>query len=224
MPVRCPRPAAENSVWRTGATLSWEWRFRATARLLGAPAQDWTVPSFGRGNWGADTAAWWTSGGGQRPRRYRRGPSPSRAGRATSLTLAGAFAGSSPPRPSIGKATYGYTRATDRDPDQVPAPACWRLLCLDLQVRALDVAGGPPTRPDKLRREPHPARTGDLAASLAVQGVYVGRSSWKYPGWCGMLYDRARYEYRGRFADLFATRFILLKLLLQRICILRFRR
>jgi uncharacterized protein YecE (DUF72 family) len=42
------------------------------------------------------------------------------------------------------------------------------------------------------------------AASLAVQGVYVGTSSWKCPGWCGMLYDRARYEYRGKFAE---TRF-----------------
>ena len=44
----------------------------------------------------------------------------------------------------------------------------------------------------------------DEAASLAVQGVYIGTSSWKYPGWCGMLYDRARYEYRGKFAE---TRF-----------------
>ncbi len=36
---------------------------------------------------------------------------------------------------------------------------------------------------------------------LAVQGVYVGTSSWKYPGWCGTLYDRARYEWRGKFAE-----------------------
>jgi uncharacterized protein YecE (DUF72 family) len=42
------------------------------------------------------------------------------------------------------------------------------------------------------------------AASLAAQGVYVGASSWKYPGWCGTIYDRARYEYRGKFAE---TRF-----------------
>jgi hypothetical protein len=41
-------------------------------------------------------------------------------------------------------------------------------------------------------------------ASLAVQGVYIGTSSWKYPGWCGMLYNRAHYEYRGKFAE---TRF-----------------
>jgi hypothetical protein len=31
----------------------------------------------------------------------------------------------------------------------------------------------------------------DKAASLAAQGVYVGTSSWKYPGWCGLLYDRS---------------------------------
>ncbi len=39
------------------------------------------------------------------------------------------------------------------------------------------------------------------AANLAVQGVFVGTSSWKYPGWCGTIYDRARYEWRGRFAQ-----------------------
>ena len=38
-------------------------------------------------------------------------------------------------------------------------------------------------------------------AALASQGVYVGTSSWKYSGWCDMLYDRARYVYRGRFAE-----------------------
>ena len=39
-----------------------------------------------------------------------------------------------------------------------------------------------------------------------------------------MLHDRARYEYRGKFADLFATGFMLLDLLFQWSCILRFRR
>ena len=39
------------------------------------------------------------------------------------------------------------------------------------------------------------------AATLAAQGVFIGTSSWKYPGWFGTLYDRARYEYRGRFAQ-----------------------
>lgn len=36
---------------------------------------------------------------------------------------------------------------------------------------------------------------------LAAQGVFVGTSSWKYPGWCGTLYDSARYEFRGKFAQ-----------------------
>ena len=38
-------------------------------------------------------------------------------------------------------------------------------------------------------------------ADLAMQGVFIGTSSWKYPGWCGTLYDRARYEWRGKFAE-----------------------
>ena len=44
----------------------------------------------------------------------------------------------------------------------------------------------------------------EKAAALAQQGVYVGTSSWKYPGWRGMLYNTSRYEYRGKFAE---TRF-----------------
>jgi uncharacterized protein YecE (DUF72 family) len=36
---------------------------------------------------------------------------------------------------------------------------------------------------------------------LAIQGVFIGTSSWKYRGWCGMLYDSARYEWRGKFAE-----------------------
>ncbi|MSU64244.1 MAG: DUF72 domain-containing protein [Pedosphaera sp.] len=38
-------------------------------------------------------------------------------------------------------------------------------------------------------------------ASLAVQGVFLGTSSWKYSGWCGALYDQQRYIYRGKFAE-----------------------
>ncbi len=36
---------------------------------------------------------------------------------------------------------------------------------------------------------------------LAKQGVFIGTSSWKYPGWCGQIYDRERYVYRGKFAE-----------------------
>jgi len=38
------------------------------------------------------------------------------------------------------------------------------------------------------------------AALLASQGVFIGTSSWKYPGWRDQLYDTARYEWRGKFA------------------------
>jgi len=39
------------------------------------------------------------------------------------------------------------------------------------------------------------------AMELAACGVFIGTSSWKYDGWFGQLYDPARYEYRGKFAD-----------------------
>ena len=39
------------------------------------------------------------------------------------------------------------------------------------------------------------------AASLAARGVFIGTSSWKYRGWCGQLYDQARYVYRGKFSE-----------------------
>jgi uncharacterized protein YecE (DUF72 family) len=38
------------------------------------------------------------------------------------------------------------------------------------------------------------------AAFLADRGVFIGTSSWKYPGWNGMLYDESRYVWRGKFA------------------------
>ena len=42
------------------------------------------------------------------------------------------------------------------------------------------------------------------AATLGASGVFIGTSSWKYPGWRGQLYESARYEWRGKFAQ---TRF-----------------
>ncbi len=35
---------------------------------------------------------------------------------------------------------------------------------------------------------------------LAERGVYLGGSSWKYPGWLGQIYSRSRYQTRGRFS------------------------
>ena len=45
------------------------------------------------------------------------------------------------------------------------------------------------------------AKVAARAAALAAKGVYVGTSSWKYPGWCGQIYDRERYVTRGKFAE-----------------------
>ena len=39
------------------------------------------------------------------------------------------------------------------------------------------------------------------AAKLAASGVFIGTSSWKYPGWRGMLYDESRYMWRGKVAE-----------------------
>ncbi len=44
-----------------------------------------------------------------------------------------------------------------------------------------------------------------LLERLAVEhGIYLGTMSWKYPGWCGMLYDEDRYLWRNHFSK---TRF-----------------
>jgi uncharacterized protein YecE (DUF72 family) len=39
------------------------------------------------------------------------------------------------------------------------------------------------------------------AAALATQGVFIGTSSWKYPGWRGQLYTEDRYVWHGRFSE-----------------------
>jgi len=44
-------------------------------------------------------------------------------------------------------------------------------------------------------------RIKSLAASLAAKGVFIGTSSWKYSGWCGMLYDRSRDAFGGNFTE-----------------------
>ena len=36
---------------------------------------------------------------------------------------------------------------------------------------------------------------------LASQNIFIGTSSWKYSGWCGLLYDEAKYAWRGKFAE-----------------------
>ena len=36
--------------------------------------------------------------------------------------------------------------------------------------------------------------------ALAGERIYIGGSSWKYPGWLGQVYSGERYLWRGRFA------------------------
>lgn len=38
-------------------------------------------------------------------------------------------------------------------------------------------------------------------AQLANQGIYIGTSSWKYPGWCGLIYDEQQYLTRHKFSE-----------------------
>ena len=38
-------------------------------------------------------------------------------------------------------------------------------------------------------------------AKLANSGVFIGTSSWKYPGWAGMLYEEQRYLRRGKLSE-----------------------
>jgi len=43
-------------------------------------------------------------------------------------------------------------------------------------------------------------RLRDRLKALAVRGVYIGGSSWKYEGWIDQIYSRSRYLTRGRFS------------------------
>jgi uncharacterized protein YecE (DUF72 family) len=38
-------------------------------------------------------------------------------------------------------------------------------------------------------------------AALASQNIFLGTSSWKYPGWIGQIYSRNRYLVRGKFSQ-----------------------
>jgi uncharacterized protein YecE (DUF72 family) len=37
--------------------------------------------------------------------------------------------------------------------------------------------------------------------TLAVEGVFIGTSSWKYPGWLGTVYEEQRYLWRGKVSE-----------------------
>ena len=44
-------------------------------------------------------------------------------------------------------------------------------------------------------------KTKGAIAALAGKGVFIGTSSWKYPGWRGQLYDEQRYLTRNKFSE-----------------------
>jgi len=52
-----------------------------------------------------------------------------------------------------------------------------------------------PARPERWER----LRAG--VARLAAEGILIGTSSWKYPGWIGWLYEQNHYLTRGRFSE-----------------------
>jgi uncharacterized protein YecE (DUF72 family) len=37
--------------------------------------------------------------------------------------------------------------------------------------------------------------------ALSADRIYIGTSSWKYPGWIDQIYTRERYVYRGKFSQ-----------------------
>ncbi len=45
------------------------------------------------------------------------------------------------------------------------------------------------------------ARLARALARLRDRNVWIGTSSWKYPGWCGQVYTRERYLARGAFSQ-----------------------
>src|SRR6266513_3211062 len=47
----------------------------------------------------------------------------------------------------------------------------------------------------------HRDRIRSAASRLGSHGVFIGTSSWKYPGWRGQLYDEQRYVTRGKFSE-----------------------
>lgn len=48
---------------------------------------------------------------------------------------------------------------------------------------------------------PFPAPLSESLRELAADGLFVGTSSWKYPGWLDQLYEEQRYVTRGKFSN-----------------------
>lgn len=69
----------------------------------------------------------------------------------------------------------------------------------DLSLFGANELPGPtaPASPSRLDLPAYRQRLADLAAN----GVMIGTSSWKYPGWRGLVYDEGRYLTRGKFSE-----------------------
>ena len=65
----------------------------------------------------------------------------------------------------------------------------------------LDLFGSPDSNTKSSVVSPAQSRLKSAAEALARHGIYIGTSSWKYPGWCGLLYSTDRYVTRGKFAE-----------------------
>ena len=50
-------------------------------------------------------------------------------------------------------------------------------------------------------RPPRAAALADRLTGLAERGIYLGTSSWKYPGWLAQVYEPARYHSGDRFSQ-----------------------
>lgn len=65
---------------------------------------------------------------------------------------------------------------------------------------AFDFGGSPPSQ-GSAPALPRAAVLARRLGALAREGIYLGTSSWKYPGWLGQIYDPARYHTRGRLSE-----------------------
>lgn len=59
----------------------------------------------------------------------------------------------------------------------------------------------PDEAPSKTDLLPRAQTLAKRLRSLAERGVYIGTSSWKYPGWLGQVYNSALYATRGKLSQ-----------------------
>ncbi len=55
--------------------------------------------------------------------------------------------------------------------------------------------------PSEPAAPPRAVALADRLGKLAARRVYLGTSSWKYPGWLGQVYRPVRYQVRGKFSE-----------------------